>query len=194
MSEKTDNAAGFLTLPANLPRPVDDGACDHLAHTLLPHIPLASTAGRQVDLAAQSGIVVAYFYPMTGTPGKALPLGWDAIPGARGCTPQACAFRDHAAELSALGATIFGISVQSTDEQREAAERLHLPFELLSDERRELAGALNLPLFTADGRQLIRRLTLIIEDGRIEQVFYPVFPPDAHAAEVVRWLGNHQKR
>ena len=182
--------AGFLTLPANLPRPQNDGACDHLLGTRMPHVPLASTSGRHVDLAAEAGVVVAYFYPMTGTPGKPLPQGWDAIPGARGCTPQACAFRDHAAELAALGATIFGISVQSPDDQHEAASRLHLPFELLSDEKRDLASALRLPLFTVDGRQLIRRLTLIVEKGRIENVFYPVFPPDTHAAEVATWLKN----
>jgi peroxiredoxin len=184
----TPDPKEFMRLPAGLPVPTDDGACDHLLHPRVPSVPLPSTAGRTVDLSAEPGRVVAYFYPMTGTPGVPLPAGWDAIPGARGCTPQSCAFRDHDAEIRALGATVFGVSAQSPAEQAEFAGRVHLPFELLSDERLELANALRLPLFTAGGRTLIRRLTLVLSAGVIEKVFYPVFPPDANAAEVVGWL------
>ncbi len=177
-------------LPANLPVPADDGACDHLPGLTLPSISLPTTANRSVNLAAQPSRVVAYFYPMTGRPSVPLPDGWDAIPGARGCTPQSCGFRDHAGELAAFGATVFGVSTQPLAEQTEAATRLHLPFELVSDERLELVTALRLPLFEAGGRRLVRRLTLVIADGRIEHVFYPVFPPDTHAAKVVEWLAR----
>ncbi len=178
----------FTELPTGLPIPVDDGACDHLAGVRLPSVLLPSSTGRSVDLAADPGLVVGYFYPMTGRPGEPLPDGWDAIPGARGCTPQACGFREHSRELARFGATVFGISTQSTAEQAEAAARLHLPFELLSDERLELATALELPLFEVGGRRLIRRLTLVLVGGRVERVFYPVFPPDTHAAVLVAWL------
>ena len=158
----------------------------------IPHVRLPSTAGCLVDLGSLGkGRAVIYCYPRTGVPGESLPQGWDAIPGARGCTPQACAFRDHAAELSALGARLFGLSTQSTAYQREMAERLHLPFEVLSDADLEFSTALRLPTFEVDGMRLIKRLTLVIRDGMIEHVFYPVFPPDAHASEVVRWLAPH---
>ena len=185
---KTAETADYSKLPPGLPVPTDDGACDHLLHSRMPSVSLKSTAGRSVDLSAEPGRVVAYFYPMTGTPGVALPEGWDAIPGARGCTPQSCAFRDHHAEIRALGATVFGVSAQSPAEQAEFAGRVHLPFELLSDERLALAGALRLPLFEAGGRTLIRRVTLILSEGKIEKVFYPVFPPDRNAAEVEGYL------
>jgi peroxiredoxin len=180
--------ASFTELPAGLPVPTNDGACDHLPGLSLPSLALPSTAGGTVDLAAQPGLLVVYFYPMTGQPGVPLPDGWDAIPGARGCTPQACGFRDRAGELAAYGATIYGVSTQPPAEQAEAAARLHLPFPLLSDERLELAQALRLPVFEAGGLLRIRRLTLIVVGGQVEHVFYPVFPPDAHAAEVLKWL------
>lgn len=176
-------------LPDNLPRPVDDGACDHLAGMKMPDVVLTSTQGRDVPLATLGpGRTVIYCYPRTGVPGEPLPDGWDAIPGARGCTPQACAFRDHAADLARLGARVFGLSTQDTAYQREMAARLHLPFEVLSDARFAFTDALRLPTFTVDGMRLIKRLTLVVRDDRIEHVFYPVFPPSASAGDVVAWL------
>src|SRR5918997_2777811 len=158
----------LLDLPEDLPVPVDDGACDHLPGMLLPSVYLRSTTGELVDLSTLTGTTVVYCYPLTGRPDLSLPEGWDEIPGARGCTPQSCAFRDHHADLQALDARVFGLSTQDTDYQQEAAGRLHLPFALLSDEGLQFAGALNLPTFEADGKTLIKRLTLVIEDGRIE--------------------------
>jgi len=176
------------SLPENLPAPTDDGACDHLTGMTLPSVSLASTSGKTVDLSKLTGTTVVYCYPMTGRPDRDLPEGWDDIPGARGCTPQSCAFRDHHEELQALGARVFGVSTQNTEYQREAIERLHLPYELLSDEGLAFAKALNLPTFEAEGMTLVKRLTLVIQDGKIEKVFYPVFPPDANAADVTAWL------
>ncbi len=175
-------------LPEGLPAPTDDGASDHLPGMCLPSVPLTSTAGESIDLSTLPGKTVVYCYPMTGRPGSDLPAGWDEIPGARGCTPQSCNFRDHHAEIGALGARVFGLSTQSTAYQREAAGRLHLPFELLSDEELAFARALDLPTFEVEGMVLLKRLTLIIDDGRIEKVFYPVFPPDRNAEEVVEYL------
>ena len=182
----------LLELPADLPVPVDDGACDHLPGMRLPSMALPATDGSMVDLAMLPGRSVVYVYPRTGRPDQPLPTGWDGIPGARGCTPQSCAYRDLAAELGALGARVFGLSTQDTAYQQEAAARLHLPFLLLSDERLELTTALSLPTFEVDGMTLIKRLTLIIDDGAIETVFYPVFPPDADAANVATWLRARQ--
>jgi peroxiredoxin len=179
-------------LPPDLPRPTDDGACDHLPGLLVPSIRLPSTAGRLVDLGALfAPRTVVYCYPRTGRPGEALPDGWDMIPGARGCTPQACAFRDHHRELADLGAEVYGLSTQTTDYQREMAERLHLPFEVLSDAGFVLVEALRLPTFEVDGMRLLKRLTLIIRDQRIEHVFYPVFPPNESAEQVIDWLERH---
>jgi peroxiredoxin len=175
-------------LPDDLPVPEDDGAADHLPGMRLPSVPLASTSGEIVDLSALPGRTVVYCYPMTGRPDRSLPAGWDEIPGARGCTPQSCSFRDHHAELRSLGASVFGSSTQDTEYQREAATRLHLPFALLSDSDLALAGALGLPTFEFDGMVLLKRLTLVIDEGWIEKVFYPVFPPDRSAEEVVEWL------
>ena len=175
-------------LPEGIPAPTDDGACDHLPGMGLPSVPLASTAGGSVDLSGLSGRTVVYCYPRTGRSDEDLPRGWDEIPGARGCTPQSCSFRDHHEELRALGARVFGLSTQETEYQREAAEHLHLPFELLSDEELTFAKALRLPTFEVEGMTLIKRLTLVVEDGRIEKVFYPVFPPDENAEEVIGWL------
>ncbi len=180
-------------LPDDLPVPADDGACEHLPGQAMPRLQLASTAGGTVDLAELSAPrTVLYCYPRTGEPGRALPSGWDAIPGARGCTPQSCSFRDHHAELRALGADVFGISTQSTDYQREMVARLHLPFAVLSDADCALADALMLPTFEVDGARLIKRLTLIVRNGRIETVFYPVFPPEQSAATVIEWLKAQQ--
>jgi peroxiredoxin len=175
-------------LPNDLPVPEDDGAADHLPGMRLPSVPLASTSGDIVDLSALPGRTVVYCYPMTGRPDRSLPAGWDEIPGARGCTPQSCSFRDHHAELRSLGANVFGASTQDTEYQREAATRLHLPFALLSDSDLALAGSLGLPTFEVDGMVLLKRLTLVIDEGWIEKVFYPVFPPDRSAEEVVEWL------
>jgi peroxiredoxin len=181
------------TLPHDLPRPEDDGACDHLIGMTMPKIALPSTRGTAVDLAAlPPGRTVIYCYPLTGRPSEALPGGWDEIPGARGCTPQACAFRDHYRELEALGAGVFGLSTQSEDYQREMAERLHLPFPVLSDGDLRFAHALRLPTFAIDGKRLIKRLTLIVRDGTLEHVFYPVFPPDESASQVLHWLAKRQ--
>jgi peroxiredoxin len=183
------------TLPSDLPRPVDDGACAHLIGMTMPEITLASTQGPAVNVAAlPPGRTVIYCYPRTGIPGEALPQGWDETPGARGCTPQACAFRDHHRELEARGAHVFGLSTQSTDYQLEMAERLHLPFPVLSDSDLRLARALRLPTFEVAGMTMIKRLTLIVRDGVIEHVFYPVFPPDESATEVMRWLAARPKR
>jgi peroxiredoxin len=185
----TEAVTDVHSLPAGLPPPVDDGACRHLVGMAMPQVTLGSTAGRKVDLSAlPAGRTVIYCYPMTGVPEKPLPEGWDLIPGARGCTPQSCSFRDHYRELADLGATVFGLSTQNTAYQREMTERLHLPFEVLSDSELRFAQALRLPTFEAESRQLIKRLTLVVRDGVIEHVFYPVFPPDASAMEVVAWL------
>jgi len=183
---RSDNV---MELPKDLPVPQDDGACGHLTGMKLPALALASTRGRWVDLSTLAGTTVVYIYPRTGRPDQELPTGWNAIPGARGCTPQSCAFRDHHHELKALGVSeLFGLSTQGTAYQQEAAERLHLPFELLSDEELEFAQALRLPTFEVDGMKLIKRITLIVRDGTITKVFYPVFPPDRNADEVTEWL------
>ena len=175
-------------LPKDLPVPIDDGAAAHLEGMSLAKIALPSTDGGTIELASITGRFVIYIYPMTGRPGVPLPDGWDAIPGARGCTPQSCNFRDHHTELSALGVGVFGLSTQDTEYQREARDRLHLPFQLLSDSSLQLKNALRLPTFQVQGMELYKRLTLIIETGKIEKVFYPVFPPDKNAEEVLVWL------
>jgi len=184
---RSDN---LYALPEGLPVPVDDSACDQLPGLRLPAIPLPSTAGRQVDLSSLPGRTVVYLYPHTGRPDRDALPGWNDIPGARGCTPQTCAFRDHYAELKALGAGVFGLSTQETAYQQEAVERLHLPFDLLSDEHFHFIEALHLPTFEIAGIRFVKRITLILRDGVIEKVFYPVFPPDANAGEVLGWLGN----
>jgi peroxiredoxin len=176
-------------LPEDLPEPHDDGAARHLTGAKLPSIALEATDGSKVDLAALAGRSVVYIYPRTGRPGQPTPTGWDAIPGARGCTPQSCGFRDHFADLQRLGVKqLYGLSTQTTAYQREAVERLHLPFAILSDAALVLTRALNLPTFTVDGMTLIRRMAWVIDDGVITHVFYPVFPPDKSAEEVVSWL------
>ena len=184
------DAPDLLRLPEGLPVPVDDGAASHLPGRALPALSLPATDERQVALDALGrGRTVVYIYPMTGRPGVELPPGWDDIPGARGCTPESCGFRNLHDELLAAGAAqVFGLSSQSTEYQREAVDRLHLPFAMLSDEHLALAGALGLPTFSVDGTTLYRRLTMIITDGVIEHVFYPIFPPDQHAQEVLDWL------
>ncbi len=186
-----------LELPPNLPVPVDDGAAAHLPGMHVPSIALPSTGGGTVDLSALKGRTVVYCYPRTGRPDQAVPEGWDQIPGARGCTPQSCAYRDHYAEFEALNARVFGLSTQTTDYQREAAARLHLPFALLSDHALRFARALRLPTFEfawsfgGQPAELIKRLTLVLRDGRVEHVFYPVFPSNMDAERVRGWLAGH---
>jgi peroxiredoxin len=178
-------------LPPDLPVPVDDGGAAHLPGATLPPLSLPSTSGGEVDLAeAAEGTLVVYCYPRTGRPGEPLPPGWDEIPGARGCTPQSCAFRDRFADLRALGAVVLGLSAQPLDDQVEFAERVHLPYPVLSDPALRFADALRLPTFDVAGMRLYRRLTFVAREARIAKVFYPVFPPDRNASEVLSWLGS----
>lgn len=182
-------SAGYQELPPNLPVPEDDGAADHLTGSSIPRLRLISSLGQEVDLAELArGRLVAYVYPRTGTPGQPSPVGWDDIPGARGCTPQSCTYRDSLEAFSALGASVAGISAQSPAEQREFAEREHIPFPLLSDSDLRLADALRLPTFEVEGMILYKRLTLVAEGSTIAKAFYPVFPPDRDAGEVLDWL------
>ena len=182
------NEGPFTELPDNLPVPKDDGGASHLTGRSLPDIGLLSTSDASINLRKHRGLVVVYAYPLTGRPGVPLPVGWDDIPGARGCTPESCAFRDHHAELRELGAEVFGLSTQSSDYQREVRERLHLSFDLLSDEAFAFTDTLSLPTFSVGSLRLLKRLTLICRSGVIEHVFYPVFPPDKHADDVIDWL------
>src|SRR5262245_17020667 len=173
-------------LPPGLPEPEDDGAADHLAGAPVPDVALPSTAGETASLARAPGPLVAFAFPWAGRPGEALPTeGWDAIPGARGCTAEACGFGDAHADLRGLGVEVAGISAQGRARQAEIAARLGLPYPLLSDERGELAAAMRLPTFVAGGRTLLRRLTMLVDGGTVRRVWYPVFPPDRHAERVV---------
>ncbi|MHC0067965.1 peroxiredoxin [Nostoc sp. UIC 10890] len=178
-------------LPDDLPIPEDDGSCSHLTGTVLKSVLLPSTSGRDIDLSKLTGRTVVYCYPLTGSPNHQLPNEWDKIPGARGCTPQSCAFRDRYLDISNFVTNLFGLSTQDSDYQREAVERLHLPFQLLSDSGLSFAHSLHLPTFEIESKTLIKRLTLIIENGKIEKVFYPVFPPDLNAEEVLKWLSDN---
>ena len=180
------------TLPADLPVPVDDGACNHLLGSALPSVTLAGTSGKTVNLVVCTGTLVVYFYPMLGRPDSPPLIGWNDIPGARGCTPQSCAFRDSYAELKHLGAKVYGVSAQKFSDQQEAHARLHLPFDLLNDGQLALANALKLPTFEYQGTRLIKRLTIVATGGVIRKVFYPVFPPDHNARDVVAWLAAQQ--
>lgn len=182
----------FRHLPAGLPVPVDDGAADHLPGIALPAVVLPSTSGELVDLAAlavEAYTLVLYVYPRTGTPGEQLPEGWDEIPGARGCTPQNLSFRDHRAQLNVLGAEVVGLSAMASEAQRAFAAREHMPYPLLSDPELRLAAALDLPTFKVGGMTLYKRMTLVVREGVIDRVFYPIFPPDRDAANVVAYLG-----
>ncbi|HUJ23064.1 MAG TPA: peroxiredoxin [Bryobacteraceae bacterium] len=183
----------FYTLPADLPVPVDDGACKHLVGMQVPAITLISTANRRFNLAELAREKTAiYCYPRTGAPGQAVPKGWDQIPGARGCTPETCGFRDHYKQLRELKTQVFGLSTQTTEYQREMVARLHVPFEVLSDADFAFTNALRLPTFDFEGVRLLKRLTLVLAGGKIAKVFYPVFPPDKHAEEVIAWLSQHR--
>jgi peroxiredoxin len=186
-------SADYSQLPEDLPVPCDDGAADGLLEGSLPDLALPSTHGGEFRLPGlASGLLVAYVYPMTGTPGVPLPHGWDDIPGARGCTPQSCAYRDALAEFERFGATLVGISAQTAAEQAEFAARQHIPFPLLSDAGFRLAADLGLPTFEVEGRTFYRRLTFVAEAGRLVKVFYPVFPPDRDAAAVLAWLRDRR--
>lgn len=182
------------TLPQDLPVPQDDGACRHLTGKPMPSYRLQTTDHRVIDFSTLPGWVVLYCYPMTGQPGVALPDGWDAIPGARGCTPQSCGFRDHFAELKSLDVQVYGMSAQSTAYQQEAVDRLHLPFALVSDDGLGLTDALGLPTFEVGGARLNKRVTLIVQDGVIRKYFYPVFPPDRNIEDVLDWLNANRNR
>ena len=182
----------YTSTPDNLPVPQDDGAADHLLGMRLPALALSSTLGGQVDVSALSGYVLIYCYPMTGQPGVPLPPGWDQIPGARGCTPQTTAYRDHYSELEEIGVQVFGLSTQTTDYQLEMAQRLHLPFAVLSDEHMLFAQALRLPTFHTSGMHLLKRLTLIAKDGEVVAVKYPIFPSNSDAAWALDWLRHHK--
>ncbi len=177
-------------LPANLPVPVDDGACDHLKDMPLPSLMLRTSTGRSVDLSAEEGIVVIFFYPMIGNPDSPPMAGWNEIPGARGCTPQTCSYRDNYDQLLELGVTIFGASSQVIEEQQETVERLGLSFELLNDSDFRLTDLLGLPTFEYLGEKMIKRLTIVIRDSVIRKVFYPVFPPDQNVNDVIVWLNE----
>jgi peroxiredoxin len=180
------------TLPDDLPVPEDDGACDHLPGRSLPALQLPATASERIDLAELGAqrTAVLFIYPRTGKPGEPLPPGWDLIPGARGCTPQSCAFRDLHPEFADRGVDVIGLSAQSAEDQAEFAQRVHLPFPLLSDAALELAEGLELPTFTVAGVTLYKRVSLVIREGVIARVFYPVFPPDRNAADVFAWLAR----
>jgi len=186
----TDDA--FHTLPTDLRAPVDDGAAAGIPGREMPCLALPASTGGEVDLrAASTGLVVLYVYPRTGVPGEPSPEGWDAIPGARGCTPQSCAFRDARSEFARHGADILGLSAQEIEAQRDFAAREHITYPLLADPRLTLADALGLPTFTVGGLRLYRRITLIARAGRVEKAFYPVFPPDRNPQEVLSWLAGH---
>ncbi len=191
---KTKTLLKAPELPSDLPVPVDDGACDHLVGMRLPAVQLTSSAGRAVDMSRLVGLTVIYIYPMSGEDDSVLPDDWDSIPGARGCTPQSCSFRDHQNELAGLGAKVFGLATQSPEYLRGEVDRIHLPYELLSDRHLAFKGALSLPLFdiTVAGMHILKRVTLICQDDEIIHVFYPVFPPDKSADQVIEWLKSHR--
>ncbi len=178
----------LYSLPKNLPVPIDDGACDHLPGMALPSIILSATNGSHVDLSKLAGRTVVFIYPRTGLPDIDPSAGWDEIAGMRGCTPQACGYRDSYNAFCELRVTLYGLSTQSTEYQREMAKRLHLPFPILSDDSRRFATALRLPTVTIAGMTVIKRITLVIDSGVIRKVFYPVFPPDKNAEKVLNWL------
>jgi len=182
----------LTSLPDNLPVPVDDGACDHLVGMHYPSLALAATSGEAVNLGTSPGTIVVYFYPMIGRPDSLPLVGWNEIPGARGCTPQSCAFRDHHAELLQFADRVFGVSAQPLEDQKEAKQRLGLPFELLNDSDFALTRALRLPTFEYNGMVLIKRLSIIVVDSIIQKVFYPVFPPDKNAEEVIAWFKRNR--
>jgi peroxiredoxin len=184
-------------LPANLPKPFDDGKTNHLKDAAIPSIKLESTDGEFVDLrTVTQDPTVLFIYPRAGSPlePNSNPELWDSIPGARGCTPQSCGYRDLAQDFKELGFKIYGLSIQSPVVQKEFVQRNHIPFPILSDEQHQLTDHLNLPVFIFEGERLIKRMALVIIQGKIEKVFYPVFPPDQNAVEVLDWLKTNAAR
>ncbi|MFN7904221.1 MAG: redoxin family protein [Pseudobdellovibrionaceae bacterium] len=182
------------SLPSDLPVPQDDGACDHLSQLAIPRIILPSTVDRKIDLQKQSQKpTILFFYPRTGEPSMPAPEDWDLIPGARGCTPQSCGFRDLNSEFKELGFEIFGVSSQNSEYQKEFVKRNHIPFEILSDEEFKLTDAINLPTFQYNEMRLIKRMALVLKDGKIVKVFYPVFPPNKNAETVLSWIQKQRK-
>lgn len=179
-------------LPANLPAPLDDGGCSHLVNAAIPKVSLISTTGEKVDLSKLDGWSVVFFYPMTGRPGHKIPEGWVDIPGAAGCTPQACSYRDNHDYFKQNKIHLYGLSTQATEAQREAVDRLQIPYSLLSDFNYELTSMLKLPLLETAGLKLTKRLTLIIKDGVIKKYFYPVFPPDKNVIDVIQWFNANK--
>ena len=191
----SDVKSDYASLPDNLPRPVDDGAASHLTGLVIPSVALDSTMGGAVDLSRVPGRAVVFAYPKTGRPGQPPPApDWDMIPGARGCTPHTCGFRDLCGEFSALGARVYGLSTQTSDYQQEMVKRLHVPFPVLSDSELRLTRAMRLPTFKVARQTLLKRLAWVADDGKIVKVFYPVFPPDKNAEEVLEWLRANQPR
>jgi len=179
-------------LPDDLPVPVDDGACDHLQEFQLPSVSLKGVSDESIELSSMKGIAVIFFYPMIGRPNSPPMIGWNNIPGARGCTPQSCSFRDKYSQLEKLEVKVFGVSSQPLIDQKEASARLKLPFELLNDSQFELTKALNLPTFEYDSSTFIKRITIISIDGVIKKTFYPVFPPDKNVNQVIEWLEHNR--
>jgi peroxiredoxin len=187
---KRDN---FYSLPDDLPVPLDDGACDHLNGLTLPNLILRSTLNRDLNLFETSkSKTVFFFYPRTGRPDEPAPIGWDQIPGARGCTPQSCGYRDAHSKFHDLGIQIFGVSTQTTDFQQELVRRIHLPFEVLSDSEFKLTESLRLPTFEFNSMRLLRRLALFVENSTVQKVFYPVFPPNENASQVLTWMETNK--
>lgn len=184
----------LLQLPDNLPAPADDGACNHLLNLPVPSVSLISTSENTIDVAAVKGTVVIFIYPMNGHPDSPPIPGWNEIPGARGCTPQSCSFRDYFSQLKKFGVTTFGLSAQPLAEQQEAHSRLKLPFELLNDTKLEFTNSLRLPTFEYNSTTFIKRITLVLKDGVIRKVFYPVFPPDKNVIEVINWLNENREK
>lgn len=182
----------IFSIPVDLPIPVDDGACEHLENMRIPNVSLWSTDDQEINLSSLSGWNVIFCYPMTGRPGVSIPEGWVQIPGAAGCTPQACSYRDNHTELKRNGVAVYGLSTQTSAAQKEASNRLGLPYPLLSDANHSFSSALKLPLLEVGGSKLIKRLTLILKDGVIKKCFYPVFPPDKNVVEVIAWLSENQ--
>lgn len=180
-------------LPDDLPIPVDDGACDHLTGSRIPSVSLKGTSDTITEPGSIEGTVVIFFYPMNGRPDSPPMIGWNDIPGARGCTPQSCSFRDNYSKLEKLGVKVFGISSQPLSDQKEANFRLNLPFELLNDSQLELTKAMNLPTFEYESSTYIKRITIISENGVIKKTFYPVFPPDENVSDVIGWLEHNNK-
>jgi len=176
------------TLPEGLPVPIDDGTCDHLTGMIFPSVILHGTSGKNVNISGMKGLVVIFFYPMHGNPKSPPMIGWNEIPGARGCTPQSCSFRDNYAKLEELGVSVFGVSSQSLSDQKEACLRLALPYQLLNDSSYKLTNAMNLPTFDYESYKYIKRITIILQDGVIKRTFYPVFPPDKNVGNVIDWV------